>query len=120
MKFFILRIKRPFPNFSNGLFFVKDKKITNTYNYTFLNKTNQKKVVTIKVISPSHGEVTYSASGKIPVDRDKISKGTINISFPEDEIKLSKQNIEIGVYDLNGKLLDSYKTYFEGPFKLQF
>jgi cytochrome c oxidase accessory protein FixG len=105
---------------AGSTFFVRDGKITNTYNYTFLNKTNEKKIVTIKVIEPKHGEVIYSASSKIPVDRDKITKGTINISFPENEMTLSKQNITIGVYDMKGNLVDSYKTYFEGPFKLQF
>ncbi|UEQ74870.1 cytochrome c oxidase accessory protein CcoG [Chryseobacterium arthrosphaerae] len=105
---------------AGSTFFVRDGKITNTYNYTFLNKTNDKKIVTIKVIEPTHGEITYSASSKIQVDRDKISKGTINISFPEGEMKLSKQNITIGVYDMKGNLVDSYQTYFEGPFKLQF
>ncbi|MGN7866490.1 cytochrome c oxidase accessory protein CcoG [Chryseobacterium sp.] len=105
---------------AGSTFFVRDGKITNTYNYTFLNKTNDKKIVTIKVIEPTHGEITYSASSKIQVDRDKISKGTINISFPENEMRLSKQNITIGVYDMKGNLIDSYQTYFEGPFKLQF
>ncbi|MEN4762531.1 cytochrome c oxidase accessory protein CcoG [Chryseobacterium sp. C39-AII1] len=105
---------------AGSTFFVRDGKITNTYNYTFLNKTNDKKIVTVKVISPEHGEIIYSASSKITVERDKITKGTINISFPEDDMKLSKQNITIGVYDMKGKLVDSYQTYFEGPFKLQF
>jgi cytochrome c oxidase accessory protein FixG len=105
---------------AGSTFFVRDGKITNTYNYTFLNKTNDKKIVTIKVIEPAKGEIIYSASSKITVERDKISKGTINISFPEDAMKLSKQNITIGVYDMKGKLVDSYKTYFEGPFKLDF
>ena len=49
-----------------------------------------------------------------------MTKGTINISFPEKEIKLSKQNISIGIYNEKGELLDTFKTYFEGPFKLQF
>ncbi|HAI80674.1 MAG TPA: cytochrome c oxidase accessory protein CcoG, partial [Chryseobacterium sp.] len=31
-------------------FFVRDGKINNTYNYTFLNKSNQDQIVTIKVI----------------------------------------------------------------------
>lgn len=105
---------------AGSTFFVRDGRISNTYNYTLLNKTNNKMVVSIKVISPEHAEVTSSTINKITIDRDKIEKGTINISFPEDEIKLSKQNITIGVYDQQGKLIDSYKTYFEGPFKLQF
>jgi hypothetical protein len=54
------------------------------------------------------------------IKRDEINKGTVNISFPEKEIKMSKQNIEIAVFDEKGKQLDAYKTYFEGPFKLAF
>ena len=105
---------------AGSTFFIRDQRITNTYNYTFLNKTNEKKIVTIKIIEPVDGEVTYSGSSKIVVERDKITKGTVNISFPEDKMKLSKQNITIGVFDMNGKLIDSYQTYFEGPFKIQF
>lgn len=101
-------------------FFVRDGKINNTYNYTFLNKSNQDQVVIIKVIEPQHGEITVSASDKILVKRDQMTKGTVNISFPEKEVKLSKQNVKIGVYDQKGELLDTFETYFEGPFKLQF
>ena len=57
---------------------------------------------------------------KIVLKKDQMAKGTVNISFPEKEIKLSKQNVKIGVYDQSGKLLDTFETYFEGPFKIQF
>ena len=46
---------------AGSTFFVREGKITNTYNYTFLNKTNDKKIVTIKVIEPTKGEISYSA-----------------------------------------------------------
>lgn len=105
---------------AGSTFFLRDGKITNTYNYTLLNKSNKPLKVTFKVLKPEHGEVNMSATGKVEVARDQMSKGTINISFPEKDINLSKQNIEIGVYDENGKELDKYKTYFEGPFKMQF
>ena len=72
------------------------------------------------MIEPVHGDISYSNSSHITVDRDKIAKGTISISFPEEEMSLSKQNITIGVFDKDGKMIDSYKTYFEGPFRLQF
>ena len=101
-------------------FFVKEGLITNTYNYTFLNKSNKDKVVTIKIIEPAHGQISLSSADKILLKRDQMIKGTVNVSFPEKEIKLSKQNVKIGVYDQQGKLLDSFETYFEGPFKLQF
>ncbi len=101
-------------------FFVRDGNITNTYNYTFLNKSNKDQIVSIKIIEPKHGKITLSDDGKIKLKKDQMTKGTVNISFPEQEIKLSKQNIKIGVYDQTGELLDSFETYFEGPFKIQF
>ena len=101
-------------------FFVRDAKITNTYSYTLLNKSNKDKIITIKVLEPQHAEVSLSESNKIKIKKGDITKGTVNISFPVNEIKLSKQNISIGVYDDKGELLDTFKTYFEGPFKLQF
>ena len=105
---------------AGSTFFVRDGQITNIYNYTFLNKTNKDRVVTIKVISPEHGKVTFSNTDRIKLKKDKISKGTVNVSFPQDEIRLSKQNVTIGVFDEDGEMLDSFETYFEGPFKLQF
>lgn len=105
---------------AGSTYFVREGKITNIYNYTFLNKSNQDQLVTIKVIEPAHGTITLSSDNKILLKRDQMTKGTVNISFPEKEIKFSKQNVTIGVYDQKGELLDSFDTYFEGPFTLQF
>lgn len=105
---------------SGTTFFQRDGKITNIYNYTFLNKSNENQTVTIKVIDPPHSEISMSSANLIVAKKDQITKGNVNISLPEKDVKLSKQNITIGVYDQKGKLLDSYKTYFEGPFKLAF
>lgn len=105
---------------AGSTYFVRDGQITNIYNYTFLNKSNKDQLVTIKVMEPAHGTVTLSTADKILLKKDQITKGTVNISFPEKEIKLSKQKVKIGVYDQKGELLDTFETYFEGPFKLQF
>ncbi|WP_312765383.1 cytochrome c oxidase accessory protein CcoG [Epilithonimonas sp.] len=105
---------------AGAAYFVRDGKITNTFTYTILNKSNEKKMMTIKVLYPEHSEVTFAGKEDIIVKGDAIIKGNVNISFPENEVKLSKQNIEIGVFDANGEMLDSYKTYFEGPFRFQF
>lgn len=103
---------------AGSTFFIKNGKITNTFIYTLLNKSNEKKTLTIKVISPDAAEITYFGSEKIILKGDQILKGNINISFPEDKIQFSKQNMVIGVFDENGKLVDSFETTFEGPFKL--
>ena len=104
---------------AGSTYYVKDGRINNTYNYTFLNKSNKDHTVTIKVIKPAHGEVIFSGENVILLKRDNLLKGTVNISFPEADISQPRQNITIGVYE-NGKLLDTFDTYFEGPFKLQF
>ena len=105
---------------AGSTFFVRDGNITNIYNYTFLNKSTKDQVVTVKIIEPEHGKVALSGEDRIVLKKDQITKGTVNISFPEKEIQLSKQKVKIGVYDTSGNLLDSFDTYFEGPFKLQF
>lgn len=103
---------------AGSTFFIKDGKITNTFIYTLLNKSNEKKVLTIKVITPANAEITYFGSEKIILKGDQILKGNINITFPEEDIKFSKQNMVIGVFDEKGEMLDSFETTFEGPFKL--
>lgn len=105
---------------AGSTFVIRDGRISNTYNYTLLNKSNEKVEVTFKIEEPESGVISYSGKNKILVEGDKITKGTINVSFPESLIKLSKQNITIGVYDQKGKKIDEYQTYFEGPFKMQF
>ncbi|WP_223607383.1 cytochrome c oxidase accessory protein CcoG [Chryseobacterium sp. OSA05B] len=103
---------------AGSTFFIKNGKITNTFIYTLLNKSNEKKILTIKVMTPAHAEITYFGSEKIILKGDEILKGNINITFPEEDIKFSKQNMVIGVFDEKGEMLDSFETTFEGPFKL--
>ncbi|KMQ60921.1 cytochrome C oxidase [Chryseobacterium sp. BLS98] len=103
---------------AGSTFFIKDGKITNTFIYTLLNKSNEKKVLTIKVMTPANAEITYFGSEKIILKGDQILKGNINITFPEEDIKFSKQNMVIGVFDEKGEMMDSFETTFEGPFKL--
>lgn len=105
---------------AGSTYFLRDGNITNIYNYTFLNKSTKDQFVTIKIIEPDHGKISLSGEEKILLKKDKITKGTVNISFPEKEIKLSKQKVKIGVYNPQGELLDSFDTSFEGPFKIQF
>lgn len=99
-------------------YFLKDNRISNLYNYTLLNKTNEDRTVVIKVIDPKQGQINVSGGNTLLLKRDQIIKGSANISFPQSEIKSSKQNITVGVYDTKGNLIDTYDTYFEGPFQI--
>lgn len=104
---------------AGSTFISHNGKITNTFTYTFLNKSYHDQSVTIKVLEPQHSEISMPNGRIIKVKGNELLKGNINISLPENEVRLYKQNIELGVYDKDGKLLDSYKTVFEGPFKIQ-
>lgn len=98
-------------------FHIKDNKISNSFNYTLINKSNEDRTVTIKIVRPKNGTIRFTNGKMINVKKSEISKGTINISFPENEIQRSKQSIEVGVYNEKGKLLDTYEVYFQGPMK---
>lgn len=103
---------------AGSTYFIKDGRISNTFVYTFLNKSNEQKTLTVKVLNADHARIEFFGSEKIILKGDQILKGNINISFPENEIRFSKQNLAIGVYDEKGKLLDTFETVFEGPFTL--
>nr|WP_314499340.1 cytochrome c oxidase accessory protein CcoG [uncultured Chryseobacterium sp.] len=103
---------------AGSTFFVRDGRIINNFTYTFLNKTNDKKVLSIKVLQPKNAEVIFSGSSRIILKGDEILKGSISISFPEHDIKFSKQNITIAVLNEKGEIVDTFETVFEGPFKL--
>lgn len=105
---------------AGSTFFVKDGKITNTFIYTFLNKSNEQKKLTVKVMAPQHAEIDFFGPAQIMLKGDQILKGNINITFPEKEIRFSKQNITIGVFDEKGNMTASFQTIFEGPFQLPF
>ena len=65
---------------AGSTYYVKDSRTINVYNYTLLNKSNEDKVVTIKIISPQNGEIeVIGGVNKIIMKRDVSTKGTINI-----------------------------------------
>lgn len=105
---------------AGSTYVLREGQISNTYSYTFLNKASKDQKVNIKIIEPQGGTIRLGNTGSILLKRDQMAKGSLNISFPAEDITASKQNITIGVYDEKGELLDSFETYFEGPFKMQF
>lgn len=100
-------------------YFIRDGKISNTFTYTILNKTNEDKIIKIKVTQPKNATITSSQGEWLKIKADEIHKGTVIISFPEKEIKSSKEKIIFEIQDKTGKKLDEFDTTFEGPFKLQ-
>jgi cytochrome c oxidase accessory protein FixG len=106
---------------AGSTFFIHDGKIDNVYNYSLLNKGNQAIKVYIKVVDPLYGQVDYMGNkSPILLKKNQLNKGSIKVSFPAKRIKNSKQNITFIICDTEGKKIESFKTNFEGPFKITF
>ena len=99
-------------------FVIEKQHIRNSFTYTVINKSNQDLKLNFKVLNSKNAEIRYFEQTPIILKKNAIKKGDLRISFPEKEIQLSKQNVEIGVFDEKGKIITSYETIFEGPFKL--
>lgn len=109
-----------FLKYPGSTFLIRDEMISNTYTFTIINKANQDLNVQFRVLNSNSAKVELYQPSPINLKRNTIKKGDLKINFPENEIQLSKQNIEIGVFDTSGKMITSYKTIFEGPFKFKF
>lgn len=109
-----------FLKYPGSTFLIRDEMISNTYTFTIINKANQDLNVQFRVLNSNSAKVELYQPSPINLKRNTIKKGDLKINFPENEIQLSKQNIEIGVFDTSGKMITSYNTIFEGPFKFKF
>jgi len=107
-----------FLKYPGSTFVIKNKIISNTYTYTIINKSNEDLKLEFRVLNSKTAKLENYENLPIKLKRNTIKKGDLKVNFPESEIKLSKQNIEIGVFDTSGKMIASYETIFEGPFKL--
>lgn len=109
-----------FLKYPGSTFLIRDEMISNAYTFTMINKSNQDLYVHFKVLNSKSAKIEMYEKQPLHLKRNKIKKGDLKVNFPENEIQLSKQNIEIGVFDTSGKMITSYKTIFEGPFKFEF
>ncbi|QIG88867.1 cytochrome c oxidase accessory protein CcoG [Chryseobacterium sp. POL2] len=99
-------------------FIIQNNEIRNSFTYTIINKSNGDLKLNFKVLSSQDAKINLYEKSPILLKKNEIKKGDLQVVFPENEMKLSKQEIEIGVFDQNGTMITSYKTIFEGPFKL--
>ncbi|WP_196894464.1 cytochrome c oxidase accessory protein CcoG [Aureivirga marina] len=98
------------------LYETKGDTISNIYTFKFINKTvNEIEDVTIRLISPE-GSVTM-VGGTYNVPKQELKEGTLFIKIAKDDLKKSKEKIELGVYS-KGELINTTKTNFLGPKKI--
>ncbi|XCI74543.1 MAG: cytochrome c oxidase accessory protein CcoG [Flavobacteriales bacterium] len=96
---------------------IQADQVINPYEYTLINKTSQKLNLSFKILS-HRGEVRLPyGQQRIKVQKGEILKGEVQLIIPKSKIYHAKTEVQIGLYDERGKLIDAYTTAFLGPFK---
>lgn len=100
---------------------LEGKNVVDSYQFIFSNKTSETKKITVKVIEPSNATIKFIGYGnQFNIKGQETFKGSATISIPEDELKTSKIDVTIGVFDEKGIKIDDYTTTFAGPIKISF
>ena len=94
----------------------EDGRISNLYNYKLVNKKKEDLDVELRLISHD-GEVQLIGLPDIVVPASSIKEGTFFLNIEPDDLDSRKTKIKIGIFDSEGKMIDSFKTNFNGPLK---
>ncbi|GGK56038.1 cytochrome c oxidase accessory protein CcoG [Rufibacter glacialis] len=86
--------------------------VTNLYNITLINKTDQELPIILKVLS-SEGSIQV-VRNELVLPRQGLVEGVFFAEIPENSLESASSKIEIGVYS-GDKLIATEKTKFLGP-----
>lgn len=91
-----------------------NNKLSNLYNYKFLNKTYEDKVLTLKPEN-FEGEIKLVGESNLKVPGEKYASGSMFITVEKNFITKRKTPLKIAVYDGDEKI-KTITTAFLGPF----
>ncbi|MBC3540107.1 cytochrome c oxidase accessory protein CcoG [Rufibacter sediminis] len=86
--------------------------VTNLYNITLINKTDEELPITLKLLS-SEGSIKV-VRNELVLPRQGLVEGVFFAEIPKNGLKTASSKIEIGVYS-GDKLIATEKTKFLGP-----
>ncbi|PCH49301.1 MAG: cytochrome c oxidase accessory protein CcoG [Flavobacteriaceae bacterium] len=90
--------------------------IKNVYTIKLINKTTENfENVEVKLIS--HKGKVDMVGGNLFVKKQGLKEGTLFIEINRKDLNSSKEKLKIGIYS-NGKLIETTKTNFTGPLKI--
>ena len=98
------------------LYTTEENTIRNVYTFKLINKTNEVyDNIEIKLIS-HEGEIQI-VGGEVSIPNGGLFTGTLFITIDKEDVHSSKEKLNIGIYS-NGVLIDTDKTNFLGPVKI--
>ena len=86
--------------------------VTNLYNITLINKTDEEMPVTLKILS-SEGSIKV-VRNELVLPKQGLVEGVFFAEIPNASIKSASSKIEIGIYH-GDELIDTETTKFLGP-----
>ncbi|MBL4592402.1 MAG: cytochrome c oxidase accessory protein CcoG [Flavobacteriales bacterium] len=89
--------------------------ITNLYNVKVINKSNKELHLTFEIID-GKGTIEMVGGEVLSVEKGKSGQQAFFIKIHQDDLKIKKTPIVIGVYK-DGELMEKNKTNFLGPNK---
>lgn len=87
--------------------------LSNIYNIKIINKTSQKKELSLKLLSHPDGTIEFASPNHTLAQDSKIESIVI-IKLNEKQLMDKNTPIEIGIFE-GEQMLESYKTNFIGP-----
>lgn len=90
--------------------------ISNMYNYKVINKTQDSIPIIIQLINAT-GRIEMIGHKSLVIPSEEMTEGTFFIYIDKNNLFNRKSDIEIGIYNQEGELLDSYETSFLAPVK---
>jgi cytochrome c oxidase accessory protein FixG len=95
---------------------IEGTNISNLYQFTLYNKTNDDLTVYFGLKSHESGKVrVLDGTTPVKLERGKVSQGSVIVTIPLEEVKSYKEPVIFVATDENGKELDDYLTSFSAP-----
>jgi len=88
--------------------------ITNLYNISVINKTNQPYPIELRMLEPAHGTISLVGTDGLTLPAQGITEGVFFAELPASELHTTNSKIRIGVFS-GGKLITEEKTKFLAP-----
>ncbi|MBC6612547.1 cytochrome c oxidase accessory protein CcoG [Hymenobacter sp. BT507] len=88
--------------------------ITNLYNISVINKTNQPYPIELRLLEPAHGQISLVGTDGLTLPAQGIAEGVFFAELPAGELHTTSSKIRIGVFS-GGKLIAEEQTKFLAP-----
>ena len=88
--------------------------ITNLYNISVINKTNQPYPITLRVLEPAQGRIALVGSTGLKLPAQGMAEGVFFAELPRAALHHTNQKLRIGLFS-NGQLVAETSTKFLGP-----